>query len=97
MTIVIYSKKTCGYCKRAKDFLLSKNIPYTEFVLSEHDVDYIKSRDYYFNKFNCNTFPMITVGNIFIGGFSDLVHKYNTLELYNVCKENGLIIDNENF
>lgn len=97
MAIVIYSKVTCGYCKKAKDFLSSKNIPYTEFVLSETDNDYTKHRDYYFNKFNCKSFPMITVGKTFIGGFSDLVHKYNTLELYDLCKEDGLIIDNESF
>jgi glutaredoxin 3 len=28
--IIIYSTPTCAYCKLAKDYLTSKNIPYTE-------------------------------------------------------------------
>lgn len=28
--IIIYSTPTCGYCKMAKEYLASKQIPYTE-------------------------------------------------------------------
>lgn len=29
--VIIYSTPTCTYCKHAKEFLTSKNIPYTEY------------------------------------------------------------------
>jgi len=29
--VVIYSTPTCPYCKRAKDYLTQKGIPYTEY------------------------------------------------------------------
>ncbi len=32
--ITIYSTPTCGYCKMAKEYLTSKNIPYTEVDVS---------------------------------------------------------------
>jgi len=33
-SITIYSTPTCGFCKMAKDYLTSKNIPYTEVDVS---------------------------------------------------------------
>lgn len=92
MVIVVYSKITCGFCKKAKDFLNEHDIPFTEFLLNESDTNYIQQRDHYFNKFKWKSFPMITVGNTFIGGYTELVHKYNTTELHDICKEYGLDI-----
>ncbi len=33
-TITIYSTPTCGYCKLAKEYLKSKNVPFTEVDVS---------------------------------------------------------------
>jgi len=33
-TIIIYSTPTCGYCKMAKEYLKSKNVPFTEVDVS---------------------------------------------------------------
>lgn len=94
MSIVIYSKITCGYCTKAKEFLDAHNIQYTEFLLNEKDENYIIQRDHYFKKFNCHSFPMIVVNQTYIGGFSDLVHKYNTLELFDIL---GVKYENDDF
>lgn len=32
--IIIYSTPTCGYCRMAKEYLASKNVPYTEVDVS---------------------------------------------------------------
>ncbi len=32
--VIIYSTPTCGYCKMAKEYLTSKNIPFTEVDVS---------------------------------------------------------------
>lgn len=36
--IIIYSTPTCGFCKMAKDYLTSKNIPYQEVDVSRDRV-----------------------------------------------------------
>ena len=33
--VVIYSTPTCPYCKRAKDYLSRKGIPYTDINVAE--------------------------------------------------------------
>ena len=33
--VVIYSTPTCPYCKRAKDYLTQKGIPYTDINVAE--------------------------------------------------------------
>lgn len=33
-TITIYSTPTCAYCKMAKEYLASKNIPFTDIDVS---------------------------------------------------------------
>jgi glutaredoxin 3 len=38
LNITIYSTPTCGYCKMAKEYLTSKNIPYTEADVSQDRV-----------------------------------------------------------
>ncbi len=36
--VVIYSTPTCAYCKMAKEYLTSKNIPFTSYdVSTDHD------------------------------------------------------------
>jgi glutaredoxin-like YruB-family protein len=34
VNITIYSTPTCGYCKMAKEYLKSKNIPFTDIDVS---------------------------------------------------------------
>lgn len=31
MSVIIYSTPSCGFCVKAKDYLNSKNIPFTEY------------------------------------------------------------------
>ena len=38
MKITIYSTKTCGYCKMLKSWLMSKNIPYTDYSVDMNPI-----------------------------------------------------------
>ncbi len=34
--VIIYSTPTCPYCKRAKDYLFQKGIPYVDYNVAEN-------------------------------------------------------------
>ena len=37
MSIIVYSTKTCGYCKRAKDLLNEKGLLFEEIILDNEE------------------------------------------------------------
>lgn len=66
--VTVYSTDYCPYCKRAKDLLSKKGIPFEEVNLS-HDP---KKREELEEKTGWMTVPMIFFGDKFIGGCDDL-------------------------
>lgn len=91
-SILIFSKIGCPYCKKAKDLLNNLNLPYQETVLNTNDPNYISKRDQLFNNAGHRSYPIIYIGNQFVGGYSELVHSYNTLKLHKMCANIGLHI-----
>lgn len=70
--IVIYTKDDCIFCTRAKSFLTAKQIPFTT-VHMPNEI----SRDDLLAKFpTARTMPIITVDEVWIGGFDQLVKHY---------------------
>ena len=63
--ITIYSTPTCGYCRMAKQYLTSKNIPYTEVDVS---LDQAKQQEL-ITKSGQFGVPVIDVGGKIIVGF----------------------------
>lgn len=62
--ITIYSTPTCIYCRMAKDFLTDKNIPFTDYDLTQ---DAIK-REEVIKKTGQMSVPVIEVdGEVMIG------------------------------
>lgn len=66
--ITIYTTDYCPFCRRAKELLKRKNIPFEEVNLS-HDPDKRRELE---NKTGWMTVPMIFFGDQFIGGSDDL-------------------------
>ena len=64
--IVIYSTPTCPYCKRAKDYLSQKGIPYTDINVAE-DTDKAKEM---IQKSGQMGVPVIVVDDEVIVGFN---------------------------
>ncbi|MDH5695922.1 MAG: glutaredoxin family protein [Dehalococcoidia bacterium] len=67
--VVIYSTPTCPYCKRAKDYLSRKGIPYVDYNVAE-DRDKAKEM---IRKSGQLGVPVITVDNEVIVGFNQIV------------------------
>ncbi|MGE0525591.1 MAG: glutaredoxin domain-containing protein [Bdellovibrionales bacterium] len=75
--IVIYSKKLCPYCVRAKEFFKQKNIVFEEIDLTDNydEIENLKKRTGHM------TMPQIFIDDVFIGGYTDLVAKIDNGEL----------------
>lgn len=69
MNILIYSKEGCTYCTMAKNLLESKNIPFTEKVLS---LDFTREQLLAEHSL-AKTFPVVVVDGFYIGGYTNLV------------------------
>lgn len=67
--VVIYSKKMCPYCERAKAFFRGQGIAFEEIDLTDNffELDKLKAKTGHM------TVPQIFVGDQFIGGYTDLV------------------------
>lgn len=66
--VTVYTTDFCPYCKRAKDLLTRKNIPFQEVDLT-HDDEKRKELE---RKTGFMTVPMIFIGDEFVGGSDDL-------------------------
>lgn len=93
MSVVVHSLIICKYCDLAKEFLSTKNIPYTCVVYDKTSENYPEQRDALIGKTNCLTFPQIFINDIFLGGYNDLVHSYDTLQLHSLCKDIGIDVE----
>lgn len=66
--VIIYSKKICPYCDRAKDLLKKKNISYKEIRVDLDENQY----HIMLEKSQRRTVPQIFFKDTLIGGFDDL-------------------------
>lgn len=69
MKIEIYTKTACVYCTRAKDFLKSRDIVFSEYKL---DQDFT-TKTIHENFPSAKTFPVIVIEGKYIGGYEELV------------------------
>jgi glutaredoxin 3 len=67
--ITIYTTRTCPYCRRAKDLLQKKNLPYTEISV---DGDPAARAQMTERAHGRSTVPQIFFGEHHVGGSDDL-------------------------
>jgi glutaredoxin len=92
MSITVLSKIGCIYCDKTKYFLDELSVPYTVITLDPTTPEYIEQRDALFTKYNHKSFPLIIVGNTFIGGYTELQNSYATLQLHELTEQIGITI-----
>ncbi len=69
--VKVYTLPTCPHCHQAKEFLLHKNIPFTDFNVAEDT----KARDEMIQLTNQRSVPVIIIDGKIIIGFDQ--HKIN--------------------
>ena len=76
MSIEIYSKKWCPYCRKAKAFLLSKGLSYIEY-----DIDEASKAEEMARRTDRKTVPQIFINDNHIGGYTDLLEAEKSGDL----------------
>jgi len=79
----------------AKDFLSQHCIPYTTVSMNQEEdpEGYVTMRDELVSNTGQNTFPFIYIGDVFLGGYTELVNAYDTLKLHDLCTRAGFNLD----
>ena len=75
--IVVYTARPCGYCSHAKSLLNRLNLTFKEIDLTG---DY-EARQELMQKTGQRTVPQIFVGDVHVGGFTDLRALHSKGEL----------------
>lgn len=79
--VEIYTLDYCPFCMKAKAFLENLNVDYDE-IACENDEDNMRQElTERFNLKELATFPQIVIDGVNIGGYSDLVDKYDSGEI----------------
>lgn len=74
--VEIYTLDYCPYCMKAKMFLDEHNVEYTEIPCEDKEEAMRDKLTETFNLKSPATFPQIVIDGIDIGGYSDLIEKY---------------------
>jgi glutaredoxin 3 len=64
----IYTTDYCGFCRRAKDLLTKRQIPFEEIDVTDDD----SQREWLVGATGRTTVPQIFIGEEPIGGYTDL-------------------------
>lgn len=65
--VIVYTKKPCPYCERAKNMLKNKGVAFEEKLLTTPEEMMALKK-----KTGWMTFPQIFIGDKMIGGFDDM-------------------------
>ncbi len=79
--IEIYTLDYCPYCQKAKFFLNEHNVKFKEIPCDDNEDEMRLKLTKEYNLSSLATFPQIIIDGKNIGGYSDLVEKYNTKQI----------------
>ena len=80
-TVEIYTLDYCPYCQKAKFFLDEHKVEYKEIPCDDNEEEMRKELSERYNLKSLATFPQIIINNENIGGYSDLISKYQKGEI----------------
>lgn len=67
--IEIFSKTTCGFCRRAKSLLEEKDLDFDEFLIDKER----GMRERMIERSGRRTVPQVFIGDRHVGGYDELV------------------------
>ena len=77
-TIEIYTLDYCPYCQKAKFFFDEHHIKFKEISCDDNEEQMRKMLTEKYNLKTLATFPQIIVNGVNIGGYTDLISKYES-------------------
>lgn len=93
--ITMHTKPGCKYCDMAKLFLKEKNIPFSTIHYDPLLPSYENLKLELMNQTKHYSFPQIYIGDVFIGGYTELIRSYETCSLHDLCKDIGIVVEYE--
>lgn len=96
MPVILHTKSGCPWCDRAKEFFREHSIPYEEvYYDTSNPTEYEEKKTKLLEITKHYTFPQIFVGEVFVGGYSELLNAFSTLRLHELLKPLGIELDVE--
>ncbi len=75
--VEIYTLDYCPFCMKAKLFLENHKVNFTEIPCDDNEDEMREKLTKEYNLKSLATFPQIIIDGENIGGYSDLIDKYN--------------------
>lgn len=79
--VEIYTLDYCPYCQKAKFFLNEHKINFKEIKCDDNEDEKRGELTEKYHLKNLATFPQIIIDGVNIGGYSDLIEKYNSKQI----------------
>ena len=79
--VEIYTLDYCPYCQKAKFFLSEHGINFNEIPCDNDEEEKRIELTKKYNLKSLATFPQIIINGVNIGGYSDLIEKYNSKQI----------------
>ena len=79
--VTLYTLDYCPFCQKAKIFFEEHNVPFEEIACEDNEEEMRKKLTEKFNLKELATFPQIIIDGLHIGGFSDLISKFENKEI----------------
>lgn len=79
--IEIYTLDYCPYCQKAKFFFNEHGIKFDEIPCDNDEEEKRVELTKKYNLKSLATFPQIIIDGVNIGGYSDLIEKYNSKQI----------------
>jgi len=86
--IIVYSKTTCPWCKKAKKYLEDYDLEY-EVIDLDKSKNMGKIREQLITETKQNTVPNIFIGDYHVGGYTNLQNLGLSGELEEILVERG--------
>jgi len=80
-TVEIYTLDYCPFCHKAKIFLDQNKVNYKEIQCEDNEEEMREVLTKKFNLKSLATFPQIVINGEHIGGYTDMIEKYNKKEI----------------
>ena len=79
--VEIYTLDYCPFCQKAKFFLMEHNVEFNEIPCDDEEEKMRYELTQKYNLAHLATFPQIIIDGKNIGGYSDMIEKFNSGEL----------------
>ena len=79
--VEIYTLSYCPFCQKAKMFFNEHNIDFKEIPCDDDEEEKREELTKKYNLKSLATFPQIIINDKNIGGYSDLIEKYNSKQI----------------